>query len=246
MATTRELKALTKMLEQVETLNAWLDDTAYPRRSREALDEAIAFEGVEPEPPAVTYIAGADPGLTGAIVLLPASGKGDPVKLAMPVIEVKKKPKGVKRYLDLNIIRQFLVEHNVVHVFIEIQQPHNKPDPQRCSTCGNVMAFASPQGLTSTFTTGRNFGLLEGICVGLGLKYELVHPLTWQKILPAGRGDTKGRALLAAKALFPNLDLRANERCRVAHEGVVDGLLIAEFGRRRLGGSVVYDSDLGF
>jgi hypothetical protein len=202
------------------------------------------FRGIEQEP---SHIAGVDPGLSGAIVLLPTSGKGDPLKLAMPVIEVKKKPKGVKRYLDLNVIRQFLVEHNVIHVFIEIQQPHNKPDPQRCSTCGNIMAFASPQGLTSTFTTGRNYGLLEGICVGLGLKYELIHPLTWQpSLLPAGRGDTKGRALLAAKALFPNLDLRANERCRVPHEGVVDGLLVAEFGRRRLGGSVVYDSELGF
>ena len=42
MATKREKKALLKLLDELETVRYWLRDTAYPRRSRERLDEALA------------------------------------------------------------------------------------------------------------------------------------------------------------------------------------------------------------
>lgn len=37
----QEKKAIAKLLDQIETLRAWLDDTAYPRRSRAELEEAV-------------------------------------------------------------------------------------------------------------------------------------------------------------------------------------------------------------
>jgi hypothetical protein len=145
------------------------------------------------------FIAGVDPGLDGAIVLLPGDANLSPIKFVMPTIEVKiktgpKKGKS-KRLYDLTDI--------------------------------------------------RGFGQLEGLCAGIPISYELVHPRSWQpKMLPAGQGDTKARAVLAAKRLFPSFDLRAHDGCRVPHKGIPDALLIAEFGRRRLGGDIAPEDEL--
>ncbi len=50
-----------------------------------------------------------------------------------------------------------------------------------------------------------------------------------------GSIDTKMMSLIAAKRLFPNEDLRASTHPRaVPHNGIVDALLLAEYGRRLL------------
>lgn len=41
MATKAEKAALAELLRQIEDLWSWLDDTAYPRRSREPLQRAL-------------------------------------------------------------------------------------------------------------------------------------------------------------------------------------------------------------
>jgi len=41
MATKAEKAALAELLRQIEDLWSWLDDTAYPRRSRESLQQAL-------------------------------------------------------------------------------------------------------------------------------------------------------------------------------------------------------------
>ena len=41
MATKAEKAALAELLRQIEDLSSWLDDTAYPRRSREPLQQAL-------------------------------------------------------------------------------------------------------------------------------------------------------------------------------------------------------------
>jgi len=48
-----------------------------------------------------------------------------------------------------------------------------------------------------------------------------------------GPRDTKAMALLAAKRLFPSVDLTATERSKKPHDGIVDALLLAEYGRRK-------------
>lgn len=194
-------------------------------------------------------VAGIDCGLDGAIVLLPIDGDPQPIKFVMPTIEVKGAKKGSsKRLYDGPAIRRILTQHNIVSVFIEVQQAQTKPTIRRCNNCGQIVSTTTPQGIVSTFTTGRGFGIVEGICVGIPVRYELIHPRSWQpKMLPPGQGDSKPRARIAASSLFPKFDMRANDRCRVPHEGIVDALLIAEFGRRRLGGDIApEDPELGF
>jgi crossover junction endodeoxyribonuclease RuvC len=91
------------------------------------------------------------------------------------------------------------------------------------------------QGVRSMFTFGTGFGTLRGVLAALGIPYTEVPPQQWQKVLLAGigKGDPKGAALLRAKQLWPALSFRATERSKVAHQGLVDAALIAEYGRRQ-------------
>ncbi len=51
--------------------------------------------------------------------------------------------------------------------------------------------------------------------------------------------DTKTKSILAASRLFPRVDLRRTARSKVAHDGLTDALLIAEFGRRLRTGKIL-------
>ncbi len=87
------------------------------------------------------------------------------------------------------------------------------------------------QGVASMFSTGVGFGLWLGILAALKIRYEVVHPRTWQRALCRDiAGEPKARALIAARRLFPGVDLRGSERSRKDHAGKVDALLIAYYG----------------
>lgn len=204
-------------------------------------------------------IAGIDPGLSGAIVIL--GGVGEPLRFPMPVVEVKQKGKKTpKREYNIPAIIGVLTDEarldhfaqsfgaKVLHVYIEKQQAMSQPVPHRCGVCSSIVGLTTPQGSVSIFSHARGYGLLEGIVAGLGLPYTLVHPKTWQTALLAGStGDSKARAQLVCGRLFPGLDLRASTRARNPHEGIVDGLLIGVYGQRALGGDFgEYDETLGF
>lgn len=98
----------------------------------------------------------------------------------------------------------------------------------------------------STFSFGFVCGLIEGILVSLKIPYTKVQPKKWQKVMwegipvikkPSTTGktqvtDTKAMSLMAAKRLFPDVDLRATERSTKPHDGKIDSLLLAEYCRR--------------
>lgn len=89
---------------------------------------------------------------------------------------------------------------------------------------------SSPQmGVVSAFTFGRSYGSLIMALTAIGIPFEEVTPVTWQKRLsityPAGSTDTQKKNITKSKAqqLFPDV--------RVTH-AIADALLIAEFCRR--------------
>ncbi len=88
-------------------------------------------------------------------------------------------------------------------------------------------------GVVSMFTFGACWGLVRGICTGLGLSYELARPQEWQRALLAGQAE--GSEYLVASRLWPQAEWRQSERSQKPHEGLVDAALIAEYGRRRAG-----------
>ena len=103
----------------------------------------------------------------------------------------------------------------------------------------------------ANFQFGWITGFLEGMAMSLELPYFKIQPKVWQKDVWQGgkiietptsekdkngnvkyKVDTKATSLLAAKRLFPNTNLLATPRSKVPHDGLVDALLIAEYGRR--------------
>lgn len=93
------------------------------------------------------------------------------------------------------------------------------------------------QGVTSMFTYGHHAGILEGVLVALAIRHELVMPRLWMKTMHLGiaaKLSAKERSLHAAKRWFPKTNLLATERSKKPHLGIIDALLIAEWGRRKL------------
>jgi len=79
-----------------------------------------------------------------------------------------------------------------------------------------------------------SFHALRSLCVLKGLRWHRITPQAWQKELLPGckAGDSKPRALAAARQLWPSESFLASDRCRVAHDGIVDAALIGEWSRR--------------
>ncbi len=162
-------------------------------------------------------IIGVDPGKGGGIVV------NDAHRLelyTMPVITSKKRAQ-----YDLRKIHDILFAARLAgpcHCFIEKQQPL----PPRMG------------GGSANFFRGYSLALFEGMLVSLNVPYTVVAPRAWQKDMLADviGDDTKQRAVLACDRLFPNVDTRRSERARKPDLGIVDALLICEYGRRTLNG----------
>lgn len=156
-------------------------------------------------------IVGIDPGKSGAIALLTTfSGvRADVELLVMPEVQAVAAK-----------LQWVAAAAQDAHVFVEKAQ-----------------SFPS-QGIASAFNYGTGYGELLGMLWALGLAHTLVPPRTWTKVMHAGTKSTepKKRSLEAAQRLFPTIKLTATPRCKKPHDGLVDALLIAEYGRRTING----------
>jgi crossover junction endodeoxyribonuclease RuvC len=158
-------------------------------------------------------IMGVDPGLNGGVAFMETSGK---------IIHFQKMPtKKVddKKIIDIQQIAGMIAKLEPEHVFIE--KVHSMPK----------------QGVASTFTFGVGYGMVLGLCFALEalLRTELVTPQRWQKFMYSSMPDPKSlepkaRARLRFGELWPAL-VEEN----VTHDGIIDAMLIAEYGRRTLG-----------
>lgn len=163
------------------------------------------------------HIIGIDPGLTGALVVLPEGRFFD-----TPVAQLK--AKSAKRtYLVAEMV-SLLQSYSYcwgsdgsdTHVYIEAV--HSMPG----------------QGVASTFNFGRGYGLWEGIVAALGIPCTLVRPERWKRAMMAGMsGKEKDASRVRAMQLYPQL---AGELTLKKHHGRADALLIAAYGQRQQGG----------
>jgi hypothetical protein len=106
--------------------------------------------------------------------------------------------------------------------------------------CYLEMAGMRPkQSTQSTFAFGRNFGIIEGMLSALHIKYKIIRPDTWSKNYEHGVTEKvpakrKAKIKVARRGivakLYPGIDLRKSERSSTPDEGMVDALLIADFG----------------
>ncbi len=88
------------------------------------------------------------------------------------------------------------------------------------------------QGVTSMFSFGENFGLLQGVLTAYRISYQLVPPRTWKAEF--GLNSDKAHSVSVCRRLFPDVSLRRTDKCRKDHDGMAEALLMAEYARRRL------------
>ena len=166
-------------------------------------------------PKPVATVIGIDPGLGGAIAILDRATSHVYVLCRMPTIGTGHA--GKKRLLDLPAVLAAFATAPGAPVFLE-------------------KVNASPQmGVVSAFKFGRTLGALEAAATACGHAVTLVPPAVWHRDVCAGAegADAKHRALVSVRRLFPNQTC-IPPGCTVPHDGLVDALLIAEYGRRRL------------
>jgi hypothetical protein len=87
---------------------------------------------------------------------------------------------------------------------------------------------------------GHQAGSVEMACIALSIPFIKVPPKQWQKEMFVGVAeikksgkktrDTKAMALIAAKRLFPKLKLTFGSVAKVPHDGLVDALLMSQYG----------------
>jgi len=172
-----------------------------------------------------TIYIGVDPGKKGAIVFLHADG----TVLQKNIIPL------IGNQIDLRELKDIVCDYDVSNKHFIIEDVH--------------AIFGSAAG--ATFAFGYVFGAITATICACGYKFTLVQPKAWQKVMfqgipeirkpdirtkagktIRGRLDTKPMAELAAKRLFPSLVLQATTRSTKSHDGIVDALLLAEYGRR--------------
>lgn len=165
-------------------------------------------------------ILGIDPGKDGGLAL---RGRDDLIVEVMPTREDGEVDLvGVTRW-----IRAYADEIEMAY----LEEPIFRLK-QRLQDCGNQW---------------RRFGEIRGILEALGIPYRLVKPTVWSAPFvhhvkekdksKRYRAIKQARKEIAAR-LFPGIDLRENERCTTAHEGMVDALLLAEWAYRLRKGNV--------
>ncbi|MGZ3687333.1 MAG: hypothetical protein ACXWPM_06775 [Bdellovibrionota bacterium] len=155
-------------------------------------------------------ILGIDPGASGAFVLLSREGA---------ILEKHVMPVAEGGGLDLVSLSRLFFWLSDRAIFTYMEKVHAMPH----------------QGVVSMFSFGVSYGTLLGHLASFRMPFRLVPPQEWQKVVHQdvdSKLPGKLRSAMASKQLFPNEDLRADARKKINHDGIVDALLIAEFGRR--------------
>ena len=151
---------------------------------------------------------GIDNGKLGAMVCLNSDHSGI-AKTVMPICEDE---------YDVTEIVKFISVCKPHHIFLE-------------------KAYCMPKmAVQAVFSTANGYGIMRGIIGALSIPHTLVHPKTWQKVMfkDVPKQDTKAASVKVCKRLFPQLDWKASDRCRKAHDGLTDAALIAAYGMREL------------
>jgi hypothetical protein len=161
---------------------------------------------------------GVDPGKQGAIAGVWEDGRVA-FALAMPLVTSTKR----RDEYDVSAIVDLLRDREA-SAFVTVE------------LIGPIPPTIKAGGLAQ-YQRGVSRGGWEWMLTALRVPFELVRPQEWQSEMLAGAsaGDTKQAALIVARRLWPMQDFRASARCRVAHDGIVDALLLAEYGRRHRG-----------
>jgi len=155
-------------------------------------------------------ICGIDPGKAGGLVVL---GDGGEIIAKSPMFL------DTGKELDPTAYQEFLRQHQVEYAFVE--QVH------AIHGCG----------ARATFAFGGAFMFCIMLPKLMRIPYQLVLPTEWQRVMHKGldkKLKPKERSLIVFNRQWPGVDLRESSRCKNPHDGMIDALLLAEYGRMKL------------
>ncbi len=150
---------------------------------------------------------GIDPGLTGAVAILP-----DGLLFDTPIAEVRRGKRTKRVYLETQMAA-ILRPYAGGQTYAFLEAVHAMPE----------------QGVASMFGFGEGFGSWKGILAALEIPVTMVTPQAWKKALMPGMGREKDAARVRALQLYPQLAPLLKLKRDI---GRADALLIAEYGRR--------------
>ena len=176
------------------------------------------------------HYIGIDPGKSGGIAII---GEGGKIKVVvMP---------NASDEIDILRIQLLLAPYGILA----------KSGKVKCVLEDVHSIFGSTA--VGNFQFGRALGVIEAILTANKIPFTKVAPKKWQKEMWEGikkigeytgkelkngdkqfKVDNKGMSLIAAKRLFPNVNLLATERSKKPHDGIVDALLIAGYCQRKM------------
>lgn len=156
-------------------------------------------------------VIGIDPGADGAYAAMDGNGQC----LAAAVLPVVKVKRGTE--LDVDSFARTL-EGYPADSLVVLEVVHAMPG----------------QGVTSMFSFGRIYGEIIGTVKTMGLSLEMATPQAWKKVVLAGTDKSDGAQLAYCRRRWPGQSLLRTPKCTKPHEGIMDALCIAEYGRRTL------------
>jgi crossover junction endodeoxyribonuclease RuvC len=188
---------------------------------------------------------GIDPGLTGAVACIHASGGVNLFDTpTYPVEKAKKKGQkkaGHRTVYDVQgmadilrcLMAAFWNPEETCPLIVGLE--HQQPMPQK---------MGANAGANQTFSLGYGYGLWVGILGALGLPYELVRPSIWKPAMTKGLPKEKEAARMRANALFPQA---RGDLMRKKDHNRAEALLMAEWLKRQHGaptrGDAVLDAE---
>jgi hypothetical protein len=90
----------------------------------------------------------------------------------------------------------------------------------------------------ANWSFSRGKAILEVLAIVHRIPFTMVKPKVWQKVVHEGipkQGKAKDMTLMGVKRLFPDVDLRKNERCRTPDDGIYDALGMAYYCKIKFG-----------
>lgn len=152
-------------------------------------------------------ICGIDPGLKGGL----AMSEGNKMYgYPMPISG---------KDIDVMAIVDLLHSHHINLVICE--QVHAMPARGKNGE--------KSQGITSTFTFGKGYGMVLGAVMGAGIPLELVSPQKWKSVTLCNTEKDKKAAVDFCRRRYPDVNL-VMPRCRTPHDGIADAVCILHYG----------------
>lgn len=153
-------------------------------------------------------VLGLDPGITGGLALYDGSTID---VIATPTRKVPVKGKRDKSEYDIDSIVEWIRSRSPDVIWLE--DVHSMPR----------------QGVASTFFFfffGKGFGILIGVCHGIGIRLNYVRPQVWKGYFSIGA--EKSSSLTLARQLFPAN--AAKDFKLKKQDGLAEAALIAKYG----------------